>query len=94
MLVALAKYAFTLGKSYMVEALRNADRRHAISFGEFYLKAFASQATWVEVKDAFQHWNIDRGSHFLSQDVREFDPQLVDTLAGLFRAIAARNESK
>jgi hypothetical protein len=93
MLIALAKYAFTLGKSYMVESLRNADRRHAISFGEFYLKAFASQATWIEVKEAFQHWNIDRGSHFLSQETRDFDPRVVESVAELLLA-AAKNERK
>lgn len=76
LLIALAKYAFTLGKSFMVEALRNADRRHAISFGEFYLRAFGADAKWADVKDAFQNWNIDKGSYFIGQSPAEFDPQI------------------
>lgn len=76
LLIGLAKYAFTLGKSFMVEALRNADRRHAISFGEFYLQAYGADAQWQEVKEAFQNWNIDKGSHFMSQSHIDFDPQI------------------
>lgn len=90
LLLALAKYAFGLGKSFMVEALRNADRRHAISFGEFYLKAFGEKASWQEVKDAFQHWNIDSGSYFIRQDARDFDPKIVELALGLARAASGR----
>jgi hypothetical protein len=35
LLLALAKYSFTLGKSFMDESLKNSDRIHAISFGKF-----------------------------------------------------------
>jgi hypothetical protein len=76
LLVALAKYAFNLGKSFMVEALRNADRRHAISFGEFFLRAYGGNAEWKDVKEAFQNWNIDKGSHFIGQSPGDFDPQI------------------
>lgn len=88
LLIALAKYAFTLGKSFMVESLRNADRRHAISFGEFYLQAFGASADWKEVKEAFQHWNIDKGSHFIGQNTSEFDPQIINIAAELAKIIA------
>lgn len=94
LLVALAKYAFTLGKSFMVEALRNADRRHAISFGEFYLRAYGAKAEWSEVKDAFQHWNIDKGSHFLGQDNSEFDPKIFNLAVEMAKAATAKNSGK
>lgn len=77
-LIGFAKYMFTLGQSYMTEALRNADRVHAISFGEFYLNAFQEDAVWGELKEAFQHWNIDRGSSFLTQSARDFDPGVLE----------------
>ena len=76
LLWALAKYAFTLGKSFMVESLRNSDRIHAIRFGEFYLNAYADEASWNEIKEAFQHWNIDSGSAFFDQDPAHFDHEL------------------
>jgi hypothetical protein len=77
MLVALARYAFSLGKSFMVESLRNSDRRHAISLGEFYIKAFPDRLDWTILKDIFQQWNIDKGSAFLTQDGKDFDPELL-----------------
>lgn len=79
----------------MVEALRNADRSHAISFGEFYLNAFGEDLEWKEVKEAFQHWNIDRGSSFLTQDSAQFDPKLFETaveLAKVLRGSDAKSE--
>lgn len=89
LLLALAKYAFTLGKSFMIEALRTADRIHAISFGQFYLNAFGDKAEWQSVKEALQHWNIDRGSAFLSQDPAQFDPKLLESAVEIAKTIAA-----
>ena len=94
LLVALAKYAFTLGKSFMVEALRNADRRHAISFGEFYLQAFGADGQWQDVKDAFQNWNIDKGSHFLGQSHTEFDPQVLSIAIELAKAFGRHSSDR
>ncbi|MCD0460074.1 toll/interleukin-1 receptor domain-containing protein [Roseiconus lacunae] len=76
-LAASARFAFVLGKSFMVEALRNHDRVHAMKFGEFYLKAFGDTANWEEVKDAFQHWNLDTGSTFKDQSDESIDPQVL-----------------
>jgi len=61
---ALAKYAHGFSASYMHEALKNADRRHAINFGKFYLQSYGASASWNEVKEAFEHWNIDGKSAF------------------------------
>jgi hypothetical protein len=77
LLIALSRFAFVLGKSFMVEALRNADRIHAISFGEFYLNSFGDKADWKEVKDVFQHWNIDKGSSFIHQTASDYDPEII-----------------
>lgn len=91
LLVAAARFAFMLGKSYMVEALRNSDRIHAISFGEFYLRAFPDQLDWAQVKDAFQHWNIDNGSSFLGQTAQDFDTEVFKTAIAIAGVL---NESK
>lgn len=64
MLAGLAKYAFLLGNSYMQEALKNADRRHAINFGKFYLESYGAAAEWSQVKEAFEHWNITGSNAF------------------------------
>ena len=64
LLAGLAKYSFLLGNSYMQEALKNADRRHAINFGKFYLESYGAAAEWSQVKEAFEHWNITGSNAF------------------------------
>ena len=85
--IAIAKFSFTLGKSYMVESLRNADLSHAIPFGEFYLKSFGANSDWSELKEAFQHWNIDSGSVFSEQQSADFDPKLIETASTLAKVM-------
>lgn len=91
LLGALARFTFVLGKSYMVESLRNDDRSHAISFGEFYLNAFGEKAEWSEIKEAFQYWNIDIGSSFSSRTAADVDLQLYQTMRDV---VAAAVKSK
>ena len=66
-IAGFAKYAFLFSKSYMHEALKNADRRHAINFGKFYLESYGAAADWSQVKEAFEHWNIT-GDNAFSQN--------------------------
>ena len=80
LLIAASKYSFNLGKAYTNESLRNADRIHAISFGRFYLRAFGDRATWPEIKEVFQHWNIDKNSFFTNLDANQFDPKFIEAL--------------
>lgn len=94
LLGACSKYAFTLGKSYMSESLKCADRVHAIAFGKFYLKVYGAKASWPEVKEAFQHWNIDRNSVFANLGTAEFDPKLLESLLELLKITSARAERK
>ncbi|MEL7083153.1 MAG: hypothetical protein AAGM36_01520, partial [Cyanobacteria bacterium J06597_1] len=92
LLVALAKYAFTLGKSFMVESVRTGDRRHAISFGDFYLKAYGDKIEREEVREVFQHWNIDSGSFFKGQDPKDFDPMIFDLAIEIAKSISSTKE--
>ena len=94
LLGACSKYAFTLGKSYMSESLKCADRMHAIGFGKFYLKVYGAKATWPEVREAFQHWNIDRNSVFASLGSADFDPKLLESLLELLRIANANSERR
>lgn len=85
LLVACAKYAFSLGKSYSSESLKSSDRIHAIRFGEFYLRAFGDKTKWEELKEVFQHWNIDRNSSFSSLDTSHFDPKIIESLMDIMK---------
>lgn len=85
LLVACAKYAFSLGKSYSSESLKSSDRIHAIRFGEFYLRAFGDKIKWEELKEVFQHWNIDRNSSFSSLDTSHFDPKIIESLVDMMK---------
>jgi hypothetical protein len=90
LLVASSKYAFSLGKSYMGESLKNSDRIHAISFGKFYLRAFGDKANWADIKEVFQHWNIVKESAFSALDPKEWDPNFVGAALDLAKIIAAK----
>lgn len=94
LLGACSKYAFTLGKAYVSEALKSADRGHAISFGKFYLRSFGDKATWPELKEVFQHWNIDRGSSFSALDSSQFDPKILESVLELARLAAIKPAEK
>jgi TIR domain len=94
LLGACAKYAFSLGKSYSNESLKSSDRIHAIRFGEFYLGAFGDKTKWEELKEVFQHWNIDRNSSFSFLDVSQFDPKILESLTDLIKAIGGNKDDK
>lgn len=68
LLVGVAKYSFMFSSSYMQESLKNADRRHAINFGKFYLESYGAAADWSEVKEAFEHWNITGSNAFSNRE--------------------------
>lgn len=77
LIIATARFMFVLGKSFMVEAIRNMDRIHAIDFGNFYLKLFKESFDWLELKEILQNWNIDKGSAFITQDSKDIDPSVL-----------------
>lgn len=90
LILALGRLLFVLGKSFMVEAIRNSDRIHAISFGEFYLNAYGKEATRDEVREVFGNWNIDNGSSFISQSPKDYDPQILENLGLAVEALKDR----
>ena len=79
-LAALSRLSFILGKSFMVESIRNGDRIHAISFGKFYIRAYGKEANRYEIREVLGEWNIDKGSSFHTQDAKEIDPNILGVL--------------
>ncbi|MED3965062.1 toll/interleukin-1 receptor domain-containing protein [Niallia taxi] len=90
LLISVSRYLFLIGKSFMVESLRNSDRIHAISFGKFYLKAYGAEAEPSEIKEAFQHWNIDGGSSFITQSATDFDPEIFKNIIEFTKVITTK----
>ncbi|MEY8216015.1 MAG: hypothetical protein RPR97_16215, partial [Colwellia sp.] len=78
---ALAKYSLVFSNSYMREALKNADRRHAINFGKFYLETHGASADWEQIKEAFEHWNITGENAFSKTTDANLDVTAIDKLA-------------
>lgn len=84
---ALAKYAFLFSNSYMREALKNADRRHAINFGKFYLESYGAAADWAQIKEAFEHWNIMGSNAFSKSDEIQLDVTALEKAASVIERI-------
>lgn len=78
---ALAKYALIFSNSYMREALKNADRRHAINFGKFYLESYGAAAEWEQIKEAFEHWNITGDNAFTKPEGTKLEVSTLEKLA-------------
>lgn len=83
LLAGLARYAFLFSGSYMQEALKNADRRHAINFGKFYLESYGAAAEWSQVKEAFEHWNIAGSNAFSRADQALADANALEKAVAL-----------
>lgn len=92
LLIASSKYSFTLGKSYMNETMKIADRIHAISFGKFYLQVFNKRIETEELKDIFRDWNISNQSSFMGQKSEDFDPKLLDKISGIIDKIKGNDK--
>lgn len=87
LLAALARYAYLFSSSYMREALKNADRRHAINFGKFYLESYGAAAEWTQVKEAFEHWNITGSNAFSRPEDVQFDVAAIEKAATLLERV-------
>ncbi len=87
LLIASSKYSFNLGKSYMNETMKIADRIHAISFGKFYLQVFNKRIEAEELKDIFRDWNISTQSSFMGSKSEEFDPKILEKLSQIIDKI-------
>jgi len=94
LLLAMAKYSFTLAKSFMEESLKNADRIHAISFGKFYLQAFEESIAAGDVKEIFQHWNINSKNSFSGQTSEIIEPKILEAALEIVKVISKQGDKK
>lgn len=81
--ISVCRFLFLLGKSFMVEAIRCADRAHAIGLGRLYLKLFKGKFKWAELRDVLQSWNIDNGSAFINLDAKDIEGVSLDKLTSV-----------
>lgn len=91
--IALAKYSFMYSQSFMHESIKNSERRHAINFGKFYLETYGADAEWTQIKEAFEHWNINSHTAFSSGDPDKFDPRVMDKAIQLAESVQKLSKS-
>jgi len=88
LLAGLARYAYLFSNAYMREALKNADRRHAINFGKFYLESYGAAAEWSEVRDAFANWNTTGSNAFTNTDEAKLDISALEKATSLIESVS------
>ena len=94
-MIVAAKAGFSLADGNREEAMRNADRIHAINFGKFYLKAFGGDANSEEIREVFEHWNIGgisnlgAGNSSLTSEAAAsgLTPEMLKATAEVFKAV-------
>jgi len=87
LLIVASRYSFNLGKTYMNESLKNADRIHAISFGKFYLQVYGSDIKQEELREVFKDWNTNQESAFLKLDSKDIDPKILESILKLAESL-------
>jgi hypothetical protein len=87
LLIIVSRYCLNLGKTYMNESLKNADRIHAISFGKFFLQVYGSEIRQDDLKDIFKDWNMTQESPFLKIDSNEIDPKIIESISKILETI-------
>lgn len=85
--LAISRFLFLMGKSFMVESIRNSDRAHAIGLGKLYLQLYRDNFEWKELKDVLQNWNIDSGSAFITLDSKDIVPVKLNDIVSSFKKV-------
>ncbi|BEO78734.1 MULTISPECIES: toll/interleukin-1 receptor domain-containing protein [Serratia] len=93
LLLGLARYSFLMAKTHQLEALKNADRLHAISFGKFYMRVFSTQISQSELKEVFQHWNTSGVSDLSHLDVDKIDSRFMELFGKISERFDIKNKS-
>ncbi|UUE94304.1 hypothetical protein [Comamonas thiooxydans] len=60
----VAQHAFNVSNAYIHESIQRSDKRHAINFGELFLKIYGSSLQREELLKVFENWNISTDSAF------------------------------
>lgn len=94
LMLTLSRYSFLLGKGYMTEALKNADRIHAISFGKFYLQVYGGSITSEEMREVFQNWNTAGVTEFSSQKTDDIESKFLSAISKVTQEINKETKTK
>lgn len=86
-MIALTRYIFMLGKSFMVESIRLSNRAHAIGLGKLYMQLYKNKFEWSELKDVLQNWNIDSGSAFIGLDAKDIENVGVEKIVSALKNV-------
>lgn len=73
-----AKHAYSVSNAYMHEAIKRADRAHAINFGKLYLEIYGNTVDKKELIDIFENWNITSESAFSKYSPDSFEPKILE----------------
>lgn len=83
LLILCSRYTFNIGKIFMEEGVKQADRLHAIHYGKFFLESFREKLSFEEMKDLFKDWNMDnKPSPPNNPDPMAADPNKTNTNGG------------
>jgi len=83
LLILCSRYTFNIGKIFMEEGVKQADRLHAIHYGKFFLDSFREKLSFEEMKDLFKDWNMDnKPSPPNNPDPMAADPNKTNTNGG------------
>lgn len=81
----LAHYSYLLSKRFFSEYAMFSDRRHAISYGDLYIRMFGDAVKNEDFVNVFSYWNIDRNAVNHKDDAEEL-PVLIERIKQLIQA--------
>lgn len=88
LLIGFTRYAYLLSSTYLKESSKNADRRHAINYGKFYLESYGAISDWAQIKEVFENWNINNSSETPSNKSDDLDLVSIEKVTTIIERIA------
>ena len=79
----IAQHAFNVSNAYVHESIQRSDKRHAINFGELFLKIYGSSLQREELLQVFENWNISTDSAFKKIQHASMSKELASLLSNL-----------
>ncbi len=87
-LAAWAKHSYSIANAYIHESLKRSDRTHAINFGKLYLEVYGNNVSQLEMKSAFENWNLESDSAFVKIKPTILDTKAIDQVSDLISSIS------
>lgn len=93
-LLYIAQHAFNVSNAYVHESIQRSDKRHAINFGELFLKIYGSSLQRDELLKVFENWNISTDSAFKKIKSTSISKELTNALSDLKLNTIAEDNKK